>query len=423
MCSVIPASGVMESSAGSPGGGGGAETERRGAKRKISLTDCAVCGSDEAKYRCPACLTHSCSVLCVKKHKEDSGCSGVRNKTAFLPLSHFDEMALLNDYRFLEDAGRFVDGTKRDKLVLNPRITMKAKRMIMYARRMNITLRMLPIAFTKSRENSTFFLNRERQFLWHLKLMFPQCSSEFSQMRVSDQKTLEQILTFYIHPTESNPVARQKLMLYVRPTFDDVKVFMKVEEDEADSVRYHEFELKKSLRENLSYTTLVEYPELHVVLKDQWENYPTKAPAEPAPTRSGPATKNAVVDQKTGAAIQPSSLPPRSCSPWATRPRPCSLWATSLPTKKNEGGGEEKEEVEEGEIIGSSEEEEEEEEEENVSCDKSCGDPKRPAGDASLNTDETAGCIEQPEDAANTQRSVRRNITGAAEDTSAARER
>lgn len=36
------------------------------------------------------------SLLCVKKHKEDSGCSGVRNKTAFVALSQFDQMTLLN---------------------------------------------------------------------------------------------------------------------------------------------------------------------------------------------------------------------------------------------------------------------------------------------------------------------------------------
>lgn len=36
------------------------------------------------------------SLQCVKKHKEDSGCSGIRDKTAFVPLSQFDEMALLS---------------------------------------------------------------------------------------------------------------------------------------------------------------------------------------------------------------------------------------------------------------------------------------------------------------------------------------
>lgn len=32
----------------------------------------------------------------MKKHKSESGCSGVRDKTAFVPLSSFDEINLLS---------------------------------------------------------------------------------------------------------------------------------------------------------------------------------------------------------------------------------------------------------------------------------------------------------------------------------------
>lgn len=81
----------------------------------------------------------------------------MRNKTAFVALSQFDEMALLSgerllvvlfpkgtqtigvdasesaalissfvpDYRFLEDTGRFADGATRDSLVRTPRTTSK----------------------------------------------------------------------------------------------------------------------------------------------------------------------------------------------------------------------------------------------------------------------------------------------------------
>ncbi|XP_047444280.1 box C/D snoRNA protein 1 isoform X3 [Mugil cephalus] len=281
MCSIIvPTAHTMMSSAESRVDD--SEHDERGTKRKISLSSCGVCGSDEAKYRCPACLTHSCSLLCVRKHKEDSGCSGVRNKTAFVTLSHFDEMNLLSDYRFLEDTGRFADSATRDNLIQVPRITLKAKKLAASARKMNITLRFLPVSFTKSRENSTFFLTKEKLFLWHLKLIFPQSSSEFSQRRVSDKQTLEQILTGYIHPTESDPVKRQKLKMYVQAPLDHVKVFMKAEGRKANSVRYHELDIQKSLRDNLSYKTLIEYPVLHVVLKDHWREYPLKGPGADA---------------------------------------------------------------------------------------------------------------------------------------------
>ncbi|XP_029284809.1 box C/D snoRNA protein 1 isoform X2 [Cottoperca gobio] len=279
MCSVnVPTTDIM-STMESQIENSDQEEELKGTKRKISLSNCGVCGSEEAKYRCPACLSHSCCLLCVKKHKEDSGCSGVRNKTAFVTLSHFDEMTLLSDYRLLEDTGRFADGATRDKLVRTPRSTLKSKRLAGSARKVNITLRFLPITFTKSRENSTVFFTKEKLFLWHLKLIFPQSSSEFSQRRVSDRQTLEQILTPYIHPTESDPVMRQKLKMYVHTPFDHVKVFMKAEGRKANSVRYHQLDIRKTLRDNLSYKTLIEYPVLHVVLRDHWKDYPPKGPA------------------------------------------------------------------------------------------------------------------------------------------------
>ncbi|XP_028299638.1 box C/D snoRNA protein 1 [Gouania willdenowi] len=257
----------------------GLEEEERGTKRKISLSKCSVCAADESKYKCPACLTNTCCLLCVKKHKEVSGCSGVRDKTGFVTLSHFDEMALLNDYRFLEDTGRFANSASRDNLLKSPRTTFKTKKLSVNARRMNITLRLLPVTFTKSRENSTIFISKEKKFLWHLKLVFPQSSSEFSQRRVPDTHTLEQILNAYIHPTESDPVKRQRLKMYALTPFNHIKVFMKAEGRKGNSVRYHEMEMQKSLRDNLSYKTLIEYPVLHVVLRDHWEDFPLKGTA------------------------------------------------------------------------------------------------------------------------------------------------
>ncbi|XP_076578959.1 box C/D snoRNA protein 1 isoform X2 [Chaetodon auriga] len=341
--------------------------ELKGSKRKISLSTCGVCGSEEAKYRCPACLAHSCSLKCVKKHKEASGCSGVRNKTAFVTLSQFDEMALLNDYRFLEDTGRFADGAARDNLIRTPRASLKAKRLAANARKMNITLRLLPITFTKSRENSTFFLTKEKLFLWHLKLIFPQSSTEFSQRR---------------------------LKMYVHTPFDHVKVFMKAEGRKANSVRYHELDIHKSLRDNLSYKTLIEYPVLHVVLRDHWKDYPLKGPAEPA--CSSFTTKNKGVDQKKEDVAQVSPSVQGSCTP-----RGASIWTVTPETSpeteapqekraKREAGGEE---AEDGEIVDCSDEEEEEEggnTEEKTSCGKSFDGAKSPANDVEVIKDEPA---------------------------------
>ncbi|XP_071342517.1 box C/D snoRNA protein 1 [Trachinotus anak] len=394
MCSVLPPTTGAMSAAESRAENGGQEEEPRGTKRKISLANCGVCGSEEAKYRCPACLTHSCSMVCVKKHKEHSGCSGVRDKSAFVTLSQFDEMTLLSDYRFLEDTGRFADGATRDKLSRTPRSTLKAKRLAANARKMNITLRFLPVTFTKSRENSTFFLAKEKQFMWHLKLIFPQSSTEFSQRRVSDRQTLTQILTPYIHPTESDPVTRQKLKMYVCAPFDHVKVFMKAEGRKANSVRYHELDIQKSLRDNLSYKTLIEYPVLHVVRQEHWKEYPLKGPAESASALSSFATKSGGVDQEKKDVTQVAPPLQGSCTTGGT-----NIWTetpetspeTEPPQEKRAKRESGEEELEEGEIVDSGDEDKEDEEgnaEENTPCENGCSEAKSPANDMQLIKDE-----------------------------------
>ncbi|XP_029563788.1 box C/D snoRNA protein 1 isoform X2 [Salmo trutta] len=233
------------------------------------------------------------SLPCVKKHKEESGCSGVRDKTAFVALSKMDEMNLLSDYRFLEDTGRLADSANRDSLVRGPPVNFRAKRLTAQARRLNITLRFLPNTFTRSRENSTICLKKENRFLWHLQLLFPQSSSEFTERRVSDDQTLKQILTPYIHPTESEPVRRQKLKMYVHSPFDHVRVFMKAEGRKANSVRYQELDVAKTLKENLKFKLVIEYPMLHIVLKDHCHDYPLKGPVEPVLAHGRPMMEGA----------------------------------------------------------------------------------------------------------------------------------
>uniref|UniRef100_A0A3B5REJ2 Box C/D snoRNA protein 1 n=1 Tax=Xiphophorus maculatus TaxID=8083 RepID=A0A3B5REJ2_XIPMA len=271
-------------------------------------SSCGVCGSEEAKYKCPACLTHTCSLLCVKKHKDDSGCSGVRNKTAFVTLSHFDEMTLLSGENLLCKIFHKED-FKRNIYLDN---FSKATRFFFFFKLIYIFC----------------ILFREKKFLWYLKLIFPQSSSEFSQRRVSDSQTLIQILTAYIHPTESDPVTRQKLKMYVHHQFEHVKVFMKAEGRKANSVRYHELDIEKSLRDNLSYKTIIEYPVLHVVLRDHWKDYPLKGPGNQIPSH--------IFDSNFD--LTPETEPP-------------------LQKKAKRGTGEE--EQEEGEIVDSSDEEEE----------------------------------------------------------------
>ncbi|KAH9853590.1 hypothetical protein C2E23DRAFT_699373, partial [Lenzites betulinus] len=76
---------------------------------------CAICHADAAKYTCPRCAVRTCSLACSTAHKtHGAGCSGVRDKAAYVPMNQYGYMALMNDYTFLEEMGRKVGDWGRE---------------------------------------------------------------------------------------------------------------------------------------------------------------------------------------------------------------------------------------------------------------------------------------------------------------------
>ncbi|KAK2824859.1 hypothetical protein Q7C36_018786 [Tachysurus vachellii] len=213
-----------------------AEEEQRGQKRKISLSSCDVCEVQEAKYCCPGCLKCSCSLSCVKQHKLQSGCSGVRDRTAFVPLSRFGDLHMLSDYRFLEETGRVAERPNRDTMLhTRARHSYGAMLLLRNAKAAKVNLKILPKSFSRRRENTSIYNKQERKLYWQLKLVFPQSSAEYTT-RVPEDRVLEKILSDYIHPTESDPVKRQNLKTYVVSPLDQIGVFMKAEQRKPNSL-------------------------------------------------------------------------------------------------------------------------------------------------------------------------------------------
>uniref|UniRef100_A0A8D2AEC6 Box C/D snoRNA protein 1 n=1 Tax=Sciurus vulgaris TaxID=55149 RepID=A0A8D2AEC6_SCIVU len=237
-----------------------------GCKRKLAMSRCETCGTEEAKYRCPRCMRYSCSLPCVKKHKAELTCNGVRDKTAYISIQQFTEMNLLSDYRFLEDVARTADHISRDVFLKRPISNKHMYFMKNRARRQGINLKLLPNGFTKRKENSTFFDKRKQQFCWHVKLQFPQSQAVYIEKRVPDDKTINEILKPYTDPEKSDPVIRQRLKAYIRSQ-TGVQILMKVEHTQQNLVRYYELDPYKSLLDNLRNKVIIEYPTLYVVLK------------------------------------------------------------------------------------------------------------------------------------------------------------
>jgi hypothetical protein len=73
---------------------------------------CAACGA-AGRYRCPRCGVRSCSAACVSAHKTAAGCTGRRDRAAFVPLGGFSDATLLSDLRLLEETQFAADRAKR----------------------------------------------------------------------------------------------------------------------------------------------------------------------------------------------------------------------------------------------------------------------------------------------------------------------
>lgn len=69
---------------------------------------CAMCTSQYSKYTCPGCAMRTCSAPCSSAHKTRTGCTGQRDKAAYVPMNEYTWGKMMDDYVFLEEMGRKV---------------------------------------------------------------------------------------------------------------------------------------------------------------------------------------------------------------------------------------------------------------------------------------------------------------------------
>lgn len=72
----------------------------------VLKTLCHVCHCAEHKYKCPACSTLSCSLLCTKRHKETTLCTGLKPHIARqkIPVQGMTVQDLRKDIAFMEES-------------------------------------------------------------------------------------------------------------------------------------------------------------------------------------------------------------------------------------------------------------------------------------------------------------------------------
>eukprot|EP00126_Sphaerothecum_destruens_P010475 Sdes_comp20751_c0_seq1m16673 len=137
-----------------------------------STTKCCLC-ENQPKYKCPRCEKQTCSLDCVKNHKQLFSCSGKRNRTEFIPISEYSASTFFSDFTLLEEISRFSDQSRRDQLLKRHKIPEGKFSFLVKASKMrDIQLKIMPISMKKHRMNSSFFHIKENLIYWKLELHF-----------------------------------------------------------------------------------------------------------------------------------------------------------------------------------------------------------------------------------------------------------
>ncbi|XP_065837650.1 box C/D snoRNA protein 1-like [Oscarella lobularis] len=242
------------------------------------MTSCCLC-PNASKYKCPSCERSTCSLRCVKNHKETFSCEGKRDPTKFIALKAFTDADLINDYRFLEEVNRLADKSSRENRSFVARRPFRARKswwtpredaLEKFARTRGIKFRRLPKGFSKRSENTSFYSTRTKSIHWRIRWHFPRAEADYVDDKVHENTLLNKALEKYINVEKGDPILTHRLKMYWK---SEVSLLLRNEYSPANQIRYFKLDLTQSLGENLRNKTLVEYPTLIVALPSELSQY------------------------------------------------------------------------------------------------------------------------------------------------------
>ncbi|KAI0182049.1 hypothetical protein GGR52DRAFT_527211 [Hypoxylon sp. FL1284] len=163
---------------------------------------CTICHIGSPKYRCPRCGTRTCSLACVKKHKNWSSCNGERDPTVYIPREKLKtDAGIDHDYNFLTKIERSVErvekvlreereilpeedttsqpppnkrarlhkGQSRGRVTLEESSRKRDRNSIQRMRQLGIHVSSLPYGMARAKENKTSWNRRTRTVNWQVE--------------------------------------------------------------------------------------------------------------------------------------------------------------------------------------------------------------------------------------------------------------
>jgi len=230
------------------------------------LGDCEVCSSCAAKYCCPRCEVKTCSLICVQIHKKELDCDGKKYKTGFKKLEKFNDNDMSQDYRimneFIEAVGEFKMKTQR--LSILPTVF---RRLRYQAYQRNIRLQILPKS-TMNKNNTSYYNHKINKIFWRIDWSFHGTDVKFSDHRIPEYQKLNDLVRKYFTTEFHDNEVNEKLQFYISAGIKDVIFLLKTPYG-----KFYEIDGEDSLSYSLRHKSILEYPEILIIMSIHKEAY------------------------------------------------------------------------------------------------------------------------------------------------------
>ncbi|KAF4355755.1 hypothetical protein F8388_019154 [Cannabis sativa] len=226
---------------------------------------CEECKLNDSKYKCPGCSIRSCSLPCVKAHKQRTGCTGKRDRTQFVPISQFDDNQLISDYNLLEEVKRASDSAQRMRKKLckynNYRLPffLRSVRSAAASRRTKILF--LPGGMVKREKNQTTYDKRKKCIYWTIEWQFHSTDVVLLDHGIDENMNISSIIGNHLKPGPWN----HQLKRFCDEDPKNLKFFIRKYQKGPISP-FYELDFKVPLRQQLTNKVILEYPVIYVFL-------------------------------------------------------------------------------------------------------------------------------------------------------------
>ncbi|KAL2478846.1 HIT-type Zinc finger family protein [Forsythia ovata] len=210
---------------------------------------CEECKINPSKYKCPGCSIRSCSLPCVKAHKQRIGCTGKRPLTNFVPLSQFDDTILLSDYNLLEDVKRVAESAQRTRLKLCGKSHFRLP---------------FPLKSLRSAAACPYFdtpVSRKKFISWTIEWQFHSTDVVLVDHGVNENTNLCSVIENHL----KGGLWSHRLKKFFEEPLDSLEFFI-CKYPKGPRSAFCKLNIKASIREQLANLAVLEYPVIHVFL-------------------------------------------------------------------------------------------------------------------------------------------------------------